>query len=231
MPDIRDISEIEIGYSVTSIGDSAFAGTRLTSITIPDSVTSIRAYAFSGCSSLVSVMIPDSVTSIGEYAFFRCSGLTSVTIPDSVLSVGNAAFSTCGSLSSVAMPDSVTSVGANAFSDCTSMTQLLFEGKTDRQVKAMANYSWGLPEGVARGAVIETFNINWYVTDGTTSSVPGGYVAGATIRFDTDDSSKSLQFVSVNGVEISDTSVYGQSFYEYVVQEEDVFLQVTFAVP
>lgn len=111
------------------------------------------------------------------------------------------------------------------------MTQLLFEGKTDRQVKAMANYSWGLPEGVARGSVIETFSVNWYVTDGTTSSVPGGYVAGATIRFDTDDASKSLQFVSVNGVEISDTSVYGQSFYEYVVQEEDVFLQVKFAVP
>lgn len=111
------------------------------------------------------------------------------------------------------------------------MTQLLFEGKTDRQVKAMANYSWGLPDGVARGAVIETFSVNWYVTDGTTSSTPGGYVAGDVIRFDTDDASKSLQFVSVNGVEISDTSVYGESFYEYVVQEEDVFLQVKFAVP
>lgn len=146
-------------------------------------------------------------------------------------SIGYNAFSQCSSLAEATLPESIQSIGANAFNGCTSMAQLLFEGKTDRQVKAMENYSWGLPEGVARGSVIETFSVNWYVTDGTTSSAPGGYVAGATIRFDTDDASKSLQFVSVNGVEISDTSVYGESFYEYVVQEEDVFLQVTFAVP
>lgn len=175
--------------------------------------------------------IPDSVESIGVSVFVGCSGLTSVTISNGVTSIQSSAFEGCSGLTGVTIPDSVTSIGANAFSGCTSMTQLLFEGKTDRQVKAMANYSWGLPEGVARGTAIETFSVNWYVTDGTTSSVPGGYVAGDTIRFDTDDASKSLQFVSVNGVEISDTSVYGQSFYEYVVQEEDVFLQVTFAVP
>lgn len=136
--------------------------------------------------------IPDSVESIGVSVFVGCSGLTSVTISNGVTSIQSSAFEGCSGLTGVTIPDSVTSIGANAFNGCTSMAQLLFEGKTDRQVKAMANYSWGLPEGVARGAVIETFSVNWYVTDGTTSSAPGRYLAGDVIRFDTVDASKSL---------------------------------------
>ncbi len=72
----------------------------LKSITIPDSVTSIGSYAFSGCSELTSVTIPDSVTSIGDYAFAYCNGLTSITIPDSVTSIGDYAFYSCNSLTS-----------------------------------------------------------------------------------------------------------------------------------
>lgn len=161
-------------------------------MTIGNNVESIGEAAFDNCKSLVSVTIPDSVASIGEYAFERCSGLSSIEFGDSLSSIGAGAFTKCSSLVEATLPESIQSIGANAFSDCTSMTQLLFEGKTDRQVKAMANYSWGLPEGVARGAVIETFSVNWYVTDGTTSSAPGRYLAGDVIRFDTVDASKSL---------------------------------------
>ena len=64
---------------------------------IPDDVTSIGTYAFSGCSSLTSIDIPDNVTSIGEYAFFDCDNLASVVIPDSVTSLGQWAFCGCGS--------------------------------------------------------------------------------------------------------------------------------------
>jgi hypothetical protein len=71
-----------IPTSVTSIGESAFAGcTNLTSITIPSSVTSIGNHAFYGCTNLTSIAIPSSVTSIGRSAF-EDSSLTTVTIAD-----------------------------------------------------------------------------------------------------------------------------------------------------
>ena len=55
---------------------SMVVGSGLTSIEIPESVTSIGESAFRGCSGLTSITIPDSVTSIGDYAFRGCSGLT-----------------------------------------------------------------------------------------------------------------------------------------------------------
>ena len=82
---------------------------------IPNSVTSIGNYAFSGCYKMTSVTIPNSVTSIGDHAFVYCDGLTSITIPNSVTSIGYGAFSYCSSLTSITIPYSVTSIGEGAF--------------------------------------------------------------------------------------------------------------------
>ncbi len=83
------------GLTVTTIGADAFYGTALTSVIIPDSVTSIGGYAFFDCFGLTSVTIPDSVASIGDSAFYNCSSLTSVTIPNSVTSIGQYVFALC----------------------------------------------------------------------------------------------------------------------------------------
>ncbi|OYP63290.1 hypothetical protein CIK98_11950 [Prevotella sp. P2-180] len=119
------LTSVTIPNSVTSIRICAFLGcSSLTSVTIPNSVTSIGERAFFYCSSLTSVTIPNSVTSIGERAFFYCSSLTSVTIPNSVTSIGNEAFYGCSSLTSVTIPNSVTSIGERAFAYC-SITHLI----------------------------------------------------------------------------------------------------------
>ena len=85
---------------------------------IPDSVTSIRGKAFSGCSSLKSITIPKSVTRIGLQAFMSCSNLESITISEGVTSIGYRAFGYCSSLTSITIPKSVTSIGEDVFSLC-----------------------------------------------------------------------------------------------------------------
>ena len=70
------------------------------SIVIPNDVSLIADYAFTGCSNLTSVVIPDSVTEIGDYAFYGCTSLTSISIP-SLRFAGKFVFQGCTNLTSV----------------------------------------------------------------------------------------------------------------------------------
>ena len=113
------------GLPVRTIYEKAFYNQdKITSVVIPDSVTSIGNFAFYSCGSLTSVTIPDSVTRIGYSAFFCCSSLTSVIIGDGVISIDNFAFYSCDSLTSVRIGDSVTTIGEDAFAYCYSLTSV-----------------------------------------------------------------------------------------------------------
>ncbi len=123
---MSNLTSVTIPESVTSIGDNAFSNcSGLTLVAIGNSVTSIGNDAFHGCRGLTSITIPNSVTSIEASAFSGCSGLTSVTIPNSVTDIKAYTFSNCSGLTSVTIPNSVTSIGEYAFYECSSLTSFI----------------------------------------------------------------------------------------------------------
>jgi hypothetical protein len=132
------LTSVTIPQGVTTIDLGAFARTSLTSVTIPDSVTTIGMQVFSGCTSLASVTIPQGVTTIGNETFYNCTSLNSVAIPDSVTTIGQSAFKQCTSLNSVTIPDSVTTIGTQAFSRASLNSVTIPQGVTTIGTQAFA---------------------------------------------------------------------------------------------
>jgi len=81
---------------------------------------------FKNCTNLTSITIPDIVTSIGDEAFYN-SGLIIVNIPDNVTDIGNSAFRGCTNLASVTIGSGVTSIGSSAFENCSYLTSVTFK--------------------------------------------------------------------------------------------------------
>lgn len=96
------------------IDDGGEFGKKITSIAIPNSVTSIGEYAFSRCSSLTSIKIPNSVTSIGIGAFSYCSRLTNIVIPNNVKIIQEGTFYFCQKLTILTIPENVSNIGGMA---------------------------------------------------------------------------------------------------------------------
>ena len=126
----RITGSLIIPDSVTSIGALAFYGcTKLTGdLTIPDSVTAIGSSAFSGCTGFNgSLSLPAALTAIEGNVFYGCTGLTgSLTLPAVLTTIGNDAFSGCAGLTGgLTLPATLTTIGSDAFYGCTGLTGTL----------------------------------------------------------------------------------------------------------
>ncbi|MBD5349920.1 MAG: leucine-rich repeat domain-containing protein [Bacteroides sp.] len=113
-----------IPESVSTIYYNAFTNSALTSISIPETVTTIEDYAFRDCQNLISISIPESVNYIDEYTFYNCTGLTSIDLPKGLEEIGNHAFENCSGLTSVSIPETVTTIANFAFQNCSGLTSI-----------------------------------------------------------------------------------------------------------
>ena len=133
--DIKIPSELG-GHPVTGLGEYSFAAnpydghqgnplcSKIRSVTIPQSVTSIGKRAFDGCSALTTLSLGEKIKTIGNYAFENCTSLTGVTIPQSVTSIGYYAFEGCTNLNPLTIKGPITSMGNYAFAGSTYLTSL-----------------------------------------------------------------------------------------------------------
>ena len=120
-----NISSVVIPNSVTSLSANIFSGcSSLVELEMPNSVTSIGESAFEGCTSLESITLSSSLTSIGSNVFKGCSSLVELDMPNSITSIGESAFEGCTDLENIALPSSLTSIGSNAFKGCSSLVEL-----------------------------------------------------------------------------------------------------------
>ena len=207
--DGKEVTSLIIPDDVTSIANYAFSGcSGLTSVAIPNSVTSIGQSAFSGCSGLTSVSIPGGVTSIRNYTFSGCSSLTSVSIPDGVTSIGIAAFSGCSSLTSVSIPEGVTSIGGYSFEECSSLTSVSIpEGVTSIGSNAFCGCSSLTSVSIPDGVTSIAYGAFRDCSDMTSVSIPDGVTSIGEAAF---SGCSSLTSVSIpEGV----TSIRSYSFY------------------
>ena len=131
------VSSVTLPETITSIGGAAFFDCdRLTGINIPAGVQSIGASAFKGCSSLKSIALPD-IPAIGNFTFSGCASLAEITIPQSVASIGSSAFEGCESFKNITIPENVASIGDSAFYNCGSLQSVTI-GKGVESIQSWA---------------------------------------------------------------------------------------------
>lgn len=145
-------------YYVTGIGDYSLAGSGVTSVELPATLTAIGTSGLGGLTGIEDIKIPNNVESLGSGIFKGCSNLKSVTfandiqiteipqsafegtaitsinVPESVTSIGDNAFFNCNDLKTVTLPAGLTSLGESAFGETPNLKTIIY--LTDDPVSA-----------------------------------------------------------------------------------------------
>ena len=161
----QSLTSVKIPEGITSIsGDTFYNCTNLETIEFPSTLTSIGVEAFNGCTALKSVEFPKSLVSIGNSAF-GSTALENIILPSSLTTIGNSAFWGCSQLATIEFAEhsSLTSIGDYAFSYCTALKSVEFP----KSLVSIGNSAFG-------STALENITFNYSSVDKfLTSSVEG----------------------------------------------------------
>ena len=154
------LETISIPSGVQSIGNSAFAGTRLSSIELPNSLINIGNSAFQNCSNLVTITFNNKLKTIGNNAFNQCTSIVSLVLPDTLESIGTSAFNGDSDITSITLGAGLKTIGNSAFAENTALTNLVINSQE----------------------VIDLSNGNNVFTNAGVDGVGIGVVIGSTVK-------------------------------------------------
>lgn len=137
--DNKQLADITLPTALETIGKYAFAGTAITTMQLPATVTQLGEGVFNGCKQLTNMVIPEGVTELGKALFAYCSVLTSVTLPTTLQRVGKESFYGCPSLESIVLPASLKTIGSGAFNDSPKLMSVYSQATTPATIEGDPN--------------------------------------------------------------------------------------------
>ena len=114
---------ISLPEGVTTLGPYLFSGSDMTSFVVPETVTSIEAGCFKDCTNLQSITLPSGLKYLGESCFSGCTGLVSIDLPSSLEYIGPSCFYGCQNLESITIPEAITELPDYCLSNCYALTR------------------------------------------------------------------------------------------------------------
>ncbi len=124
--DMSVITKVTVEEGVSYIAESAFEYCEgLREVTLPSTLTTIKAYAFYGCTALEELTLPEGLVSIGENVFENCTALQTINLPKGLMLLSEYAFCGCEALEQLVLPDEITSIGDGAFDGCENLVLLV----------------------------------------------------------------------------------------------------------
>ena len=179
-----DVTDISLPSSVSTIGANAYSGCLgLTNITIPETITTVGLYSFGFCSNLTNVNY-GRLPTINPGVFTHCNSLTSVNIPNSVTSIASEAFDYCTSLSTITIPDSVISIAGNAFRGCSNLSYIRSEATSAPTI--LLDWWTGSPVSPFNGVAVQSISVPLGSTQSYLDAGDGSTYGGLIVLTDSD---------------------------------------------
>ncbi len=207
------------------ITEYAFAGSKISSITLPEGLELVEYGTFAGCDNLASVVLPSTIKMLNGYAFNDCDRLESIVLPEGLKKIGDGVFTDCDNLTTVVFPEGLEYIGYEAFRDCSNLTSVTFPSTLKvihtcafAGCSKLSNVEF--PEGLEvigyeafYGTAIESIKIPSTVTD----IVYGAFADSNITDIDMPDSVISMDGNTLSGTPWHETQDEGVVYAENVL--------------